>query len=143
MVLFQGSIVLGNFISLNCLLKAKFANQPVIIIAQTKQLSLVVILNVIASINGKSFLIDIVTLTECNHQNVSQACFQVITHLDIAIQDILFVTDSAAYCKKAHREVLSNVLIVTYVVLLGGARGVVVITVGNEHGNTSSNPGRD
>ena len=26
---------------------------------------------------------------------------------------------------------------------LGGARGVVVIAVGNEHGNTSSNPGRD
>ena len=25
----------------------------------------------------------------------------------------------------------------------GGARGVVVITVGNEHGDTSSNPGRD
>ena len=25
----------------------------------------------------------------------------------------------------------------------GGARGVVVIAVGNEHGNTSSNPGRD
>ena len=25
---------------------------------------------------------------------------------------------------------------------LGGARGVVVIAVGNEHGDTSSNPGR-
>ena len=25
----------------------------------------------------------------------------------------------------------------------GGARGVVVIVVGKEHGNTSSNPGRD
>ena len=25
----------------------------------------------------------------------------------------------------------------------GGARGVVVIAVGNEHGHTSSNPGRD
>ena len=25
----------------------------------------------------------------------------------------------------------------------GGARGVVVIVVGNEHGDTSSNPGRD
>ena len=24
-----------------------------------------------------------------------------------------------------------------------GARGVIVIVVGNEHGNTSSNPGRD
>ena len=26
---------------------------------------------------------------------------------------------------------------------LGGARGVMVIVVGNEHGDTSSNPGRD
>ena len=25
----------------------------------------------------------------------------------------------------------------------GGARGVTVIVVGNEHGDTSSNPGRD
>ena len=25
----------------------------------------------------------------------------------------------------------------------GGARGVVVIAVGNEHGDTSSNPGQD
>ena len=27
--------------------------------------------------------------------------------------------------------------------LFGGARGVMVIVVGNEHGDTSSNPGRD
>ena len=27
--------------------------------------------------------------------------------------------------------------------IIGGARGVVVIAVGNEHGDTSSNPGRD
>ena len=26
---------------------------------------------------------------------------------------------------------------------IGGARGVVVIAIGNEHGDTSSNPGRD
>ena len=28
-------------------------------------------------------------------------------------------------------------------VVYGGARGVMVIVVGNEHGDTSSNPGRD
>ena len=28
-------------------------------------------------------------------------------------------------------------------VITGGARGVMVIVVGNEHGDTSSNPGRD
>ena len=27
--------------------------------------------------------------------------------------------------------------------VLGGARGVMVIVVGNGHGDTSSNPGRD
>ena len=27
--------------------------------------------------------------------------------------------------------------------LLGGARGVIVIVVGNGHGDSSSNPGRD
>ena len=30
-----------------------------------------------------------------------------------------------------------------YVGTDGGARGVIVIVVGNEHGDTSSNPGRD
>ena len=28
-------------------------------------------------------------------------------------------------------------------VVVGGARGVVVIVIGNGHGDTSSNPGRD
>ena len=28
-------------------------------------------------------------------------------------------------------------------IVLGGARGVMVIVVGNGHGDTSSNPGRD
>ena len=30
-----------------------------------------------------------------------------------------------------------------YVNVRGGARGVIVIVIGNEHGDTSSNPGRD
>ena len=32
---------------------------------------------------------------------------------------------------------------VTHLCTYGGARGVVVIVVGNGHGDTSSNPGRD
>ena len=28
-------------------------------------------------------------------------------------------------------------------IIIGGARGVMVIVVGNEHGDTSSNPGQD
>ena len=31
----------------------------------------------------------------------------------------------------------------TFINYLGGARGVMVIDVGNGHGDTSSNPGRD
>ena len=31
----------------------------------------------------------------------------------------------------------------TYIYIFGGARGVLVIVIGNGHGDTSSNPGRD
>ena len=34
-------------------------------------------------------------------------------------------------------------LITQYPIQYGGARGVMVIFVGNRHGDTSSNPGRD
>ena len=34
-------------------------------------------------------------------------------------------------------------LLIVYLQYLGGARGVMVIVVGNGHGDTSSNPGRD
>ena len=32
---------------------------------------------------------------------------------------------------------------ILFQVTIGGDRGVIVIVVGNEHGDTSSNPGRD
>ena len=35
------------------------------------------------------------------------------------------------------------VLLLLLLVFIGGARGVMVIVVGNEHGDTSSNPGQD
>ena len=64
-----------------------------------------------------------------------------------------------AYREKARRELHRNALCHTeqileatsykaaavrlpIIYLLRGARGVVVIAVGNEHGDTSSNPGR-
>ena len=78
-------------------LKAKLANQSVIIITDEitdccDQSSL----NVIASICGESFLIDVITLEECNHQTLSQACIQAVTHVDMVFEDIVaFVTDSA------------------------------------------------
>ena len=65
-------------------------------------------MNIIARIRGESFLIDVVTLSKCNHQTVSQACIRGLTHVDIEFEKfIVFVTDSTAYCKKAHREVVS------------------------------------
>ena len=40
------------------------------------------------------------------------------------------------------RELLQTNQALSFI-LIGGARGVIVIVVGNEHGDTSSNPGRD
>ena len=88
-------------------LKAKLANQSVSFIAnKTTDCHGHSIFNVIASIREESFHIDVVTLSESIH------------HVDIAFKDIVaFVTDSAAYYKKAHKEVLSNVFINSYHVL--------------------------
>ena len=50
--------------------------------------------------------------------------------------------------KKSDIRIPKNYIILTIKVyntllLCGGARGVMVIVVGNGHGDTSSNPGRD
>ena len=42
-----------------------------------------------------------------------------------------------------HTNVHPYAHIYMYVIFFGGARGVMVIVVGNGHGDTSSNPGRD
>ena len=83
-------------------LKAKLANESISIITdETTDCHDHSILNIIASIHGESFLIDVVTLSECNHQTGSQACIQAITHVNIE-----FVTDLAAYCKKTQRSLI-------------------------------------
>ena len=38
---------------------------------------------------------------------------------------------------------MAHIYISTYIYVCGGARGVMVIVVGNGHGDTSSNPGQD
>ena len=38
---------------------------------------------------------------------------------------------------------LEQMFIMYYMYFLGGTRGVMVIVVGNGHGDTSSNPGQD
>ena len=44
------------------------------------------------------------------------------------------------WCKTGHIEIKVNI---NYNLLCGGAGGVMVIVVGNGHGDTSSKPGRD
>ena len=42
-----------------------------------------------------------------------------------------------------HTHTLTHTHTQTHTQIYGSARGVMVIVVGNEHGDTSSNPGRD
>ena len=100
-------------------LKAKLANESINIKTDETTDCHNHILNIIASIHGESFLIDVVTLSECNHHTESQACIRAVTHVDIEFERVIaFVTDSAAYYKKAHwREVLSNIFNNSYHVL--------------------------
>ena len=54
--------------------------------------------------------------------------------MSISIQSIFTACISVRICIKVEDLLCINIR---------GARGVVVIVVGNEHGDTSSNPGRD
>ena len=66
------------------------------------------ILNVIATIRGKPYLIDVVKSDACNHYTFSQAIIQSVTGAGIAFDQVIAViSDSAAYCKKAYHDVLS------------------------------------
>ena len=98
-------------------LKSKLANQSASIITDKTDCHGLSILNVIASICGESFLMDVVTLRECNHQTLKSS-----RHLSCSTGGfkgtVAFLTDSVAYCKrkkkKAHKEVLSIVFINGY-----------------------------
>ena len=90
-------------------LKSKLSNESISIITdEITDCRDHSILDIIVSIRSESFLIDVVTLPECNHQ--CQACIRAVTHVDTEFEKtIAFVTDSAAYCKKAQREFLSHI----------------------------------
>ena len=96
-----------------------------IIVDETTDIRDKSILNVVA---GKPYLIDVVTMQACNHATLRQAVIQAVTSIGIEFKDVLaVVTDSAAYCKKAHREVLSavftdsvHVLCLAHIVNLAG-----------------------
>lgn len=68
------------------------------------------ILNVLATIRGKSYLIGVVRMEACNHSTFSQAILKSAAEVELPFDRVrAIVSDSAAYCKKAYREVLSAV----------------------------------
>lgn len=68
------------------------------------------ILHVVVGIHGSYYLIDVIKMDACNHGTLSRAVIQAVSGVDIKFTDVTaFVSDSAAYCKKAFREVLSAV----------------------------------
>ena len=68
------------------------------------------ILNVIACVQGKPYLINVVKMDACNHSTFSQAIIKSVSEARIAFENVAaIVSDRAAYCKKAYREVLSAV----------------------------------
>lgn len=97
----------GHFTSLKSLVRGL----PVCIIAdETTDIRDHSILNVIAGVRGKYYLIDVIKLDACNHSTLSRAVIQAVTSVEIDFTDVIaFVSDSAAFCKKAFREVLSPI----------------------------------
>ena len=85
------------------------------------------ILNVIATIRGQPYLIGVTKMEACNHSTFSQAIIKVVSNAGINYNNVVaVVTDGAAYCTKAYREVLSpvfpkstHILCLAHVVNLG------------------------
>ena len=72
-------------------------------------------------------------------------CSRSFKHVSLNKNMSLLFNEVYVYkCAFVNRILYSNDHnIFTYLFTLGGARGVMVIVVGNGHGDTSSNPGRD
>ena len=92
-------------------MKATLHGQPVSITAdETTDIRDHSILNVIATVRGQPYLIDVVKMDACNHSTFSKAIIQSVTGAGISFDDVIaIVSDSAAYWKKAYRDVLTVV----------------------------------
>lgn len=92
-------------------LKSALAGSAVSIVAdETTDIRDQSILNVIALVKGKPYLIDVVSLEACNHATFSQGIIRAVSDMGISYDSIMaVVSDSAAYTRKAYREVLSAV----------------------------------
>ena len=86
-------------------------DQPVSIIAdETTDIRDCSILNVLATLRGKPYLIGVVKMDACNHSTFSQAIISSVSEVGITFHNVIsVVSDSAAYCKKAFKDVLSAV----------------------------------
>ena len=68
------------------------------------------ILNVLATVKQESYLIGVVRMEACNHSTLSQGILKSVADMELPFDRIhAVITDSAAYCKKAYRDVLSAV----------------------------------
>ena len=68
------------------------------------------ILNVLATVKQKSYLIGVMWMEACNHSTLSQGILKSVADVELPFDRIhAVITDSAAYCKKAYREVVSGV----------------------------------
>ena len=101
----------GHFITLKDLLKESAPALVHLTVDETTDVRDQSMLNILATIRGKSYLIGIVRLKACNHSTFCRAIMKCVAEVDIPYERIhAFVTDSMAYCKKAYREALSPLL---------------------------------
>ena len=68
----------------------------------------------------------------------SHGFYSHFTHIFVYLRVMSRVVITIVYKSLIFMVMESNII-----TSLGGARGVMIIVVGNEHGDTSSNPGRD
>ena len=99
-----------HYLALKELLQS--SSSPIYIIAdETTDIRDKSILNVVASIRGKTYLIGVEYMEACNHSTFRQSILKCLGDAGIGFNQVhAVVSDSAAYCKKAVREVLSAVL---------------------------------
>lgn len=92
-------------------LKEIVKDAPVCVIAdETTDIRDKSILNVVVGVRGSYYLLDVVTLEACNHATFSESVIKAVTGAGISFQNVIaVVSDSAAYCKKAFRDVLAAV----------------------------------
>nr|XP_057913311.1 uncharacterized protein LOC131107370 [Doryrhamphus excisus] len=69
------------------------------------------VLNIVIGVENQYFLVDVVFMDRCNFSTVSQAIVASLHSNNLHLNDVwAVVTDNAAYCIKAYREVLQGLM---------------------------------